>query len=157
MSTGVSLSQVVISQSIAANVKLMGVTPSPGYRDRFNSSPPLSLSSIDALRLEIADAARQRLISQLVTEAQQVVPAAGVATPSDAEANHTYERFKLVVPRENSVCIADILNGAWKAYRDPQLWQDNPQIADKRDLVLKELVLKNLELFEIEQIVKESP
>jgi hypothetical protein len=133
------------------------VTPSTGYRDRFSPSAPLPLSPVDAIRLEIADAARQRLISQLIAEAQQVVITSGVTTPTDTESDRIYERFKLVVPREKCKCIADILNGAWKAFRDPLLWQDNPQIAEKRDLVLKELVLKNLELFEIEQILKESP
>lgn len=109
------------------------------------------------LRLEIADAARQRLINALIAEAQQVVTTSGVTMPTDTERDLTYDRFKLVVPREKCKCIADILTGAWKAFRDPLLWQDNPQIATKRDLVLKELVLKNLELFEIEQILKESP
>jgi hypothetical protein len=134
-----------------------GVTPSAGYRDRFTPPPPPLLSPVDILRLQIADAARQRLINDLIAEAQQVITASRVTMPTDAERDLTYDRFKLVVPREKCKCIADILNGAWKAFRDPLLWQDNPQIAEKRDLVLKELVLKNLELFEIEQILKESP
>ncbi len=109
------------------------------------------------MQLEIADAARQRLITDLIAEAQRVFTASGVTACADGERDLIYERYKLVVPREKCKCIADILNAAWKAYRDSTLWQDNPQIAEKKDLVLKELVLKNLELFEIEQILKEQP
>jgi hypothetical protein len=134
-----------------------GVAPTAGYRDRFNPSAPLALPPAETMQLEIADAARQRLVKDLIDEAQQVFTASGVTPGTDGERDLIYERYKLVVPREKCKCIADILNAAWKAYRDDSLWQDNPQIAKKKDLVLKELVLKNLELFEIEQILQETP
>jgi hypothetical protein len=134
-----------------------GVTPSPGYRDRFNPPAPLSHSAAETMQLEIADAARQRLITDLIQEADRVFVASCVTPCSEDEKDLIYERYKLVVPREKCKCIGGILNAAWKAYRDNTLWQDNPQIAAKKDLVLKELVLKNLELFEIEQILKEQP
>ena len=52
--------------------------------------------------------------------------------------------------------LADILNAAWKAFRQPDFWKDSPQVFEKKDLILKELVLKNIELFEIEQILQEA-
>jgi hypothetical protein len=145
-----------IDNLIAASASF-GVTPSAGYRDRFNPSAPLVLPPSEAMQLEIADAARQRLIAGLIAEAQGVFTASSVTPCTDGERDLIYERYKLVVPREKCKGIPDILNAAWKAYRDDSLWQDNPQISQKKDLVLKELVLKNLELFEIEQILQETP
>lgn len=132
------------------------VTPDPHYRDQFNPPVLPSMSPLEALCLQLADAARQRLVNDLITAASQAVAASGVTLPSDAERDLTYERFKLVAPREKCPCIADILNAGWRAFRDEQFWKDIPQITEKKDSVLKELVLKNLELFEIEQILKES-
>jgi hypothetical protein len=137
--------------------RTFGVVPTPGYRDLFDDSAALPLSREDAFRLEIADAARQQLVGDLIKEAEQVVVASGLPSPSEGEADEAYKRFKLFVPREKCRCLADIINGAWKAFRDPQFWQESDLTPEKRDETLKELVLKNIELFEIEQILKESP
>ncbi len=39
------------------------------------------------------------------------------------------------------------------AFRDNAFWQNEPQIGVKKDEILKELVLKNIELFEIQEIL----
>jgi hypothetical protein len=62
-----------------------------------------------------------------------------------------------VVPAEHCKNIADILNAAWLGFGDSLLWADIPQVRQKKDKVLKELVLKNLEVFEIEQIIADVP
>ena len=67
--------------------------------------------------------------------------------------NRIYARFKLIVPAEKCLCLADILNAAWMAFRDDTFWQNEPQIGTKKDEILKELVLKNIELFEIQEIL----
>ena len=61
------------------------------------------------------------------------------------------------MPAEKCKCLADILNAAWLAYRDLAFWEHNPQIAERKDTILKELVLKNIELFEIEQTLGVTP
>ena len=134
-----------------------GVVPSASYKDQFDDSGLLPLSVEDQFRLEIADQALSQLVNGLVQEANQVVTTSGITTSTDAERDAIYGRFKLVVPREKCNCVADILNAAWRAFSDDQFWRDNAQIAAKKDAVLKELVLKNIELFEIEQILKEAP
>ena len=77
----------------------------------------------------------------------------GIPASDPAQVDRIYVRFKLVVPAEKCLCLADILNAAWKAFRDTTFWQGDPQIGDKKDEVLKELVLKNIELFEIQEIL----
>lgn len=132
-----------------------GVTPSPGYRNQFEDSGPLTLLDEDTFRLEIADDALTRLVDRLITEADDVVTASGIVNWSDAQRKKIVKRFKLVVPYEECNCLADILNAGWEAFRDPDFWKDSPQVFEKKDLILKELVLKNIELFEIEQILEE--
>jgi hypothetical protein len=85
-------------------------------------------------------------------EADGRVTNAAIGISADAEVAKVLKRIRQVVPAEGCKTIADILNGAWLAWEDPDLWKQFPGIADRKLSVLKELVLKNLEIFEIEQI-----
>ena len=59
------------------------------------------------------------------------------------------------MPAEGCKAAADILNAAWAAYSDVDLWKEYPKIQQRKTEVLKELILKNLEIFEIERIQSE--
>ena len=64
-----------------------------------------------------------------------------------------YQDLKELVPSQGCRCLADILNAAWKLYEEPDLWQDYfPNNRHRVDKTLKDLVLKNIEVFEIEQM-----
>jgi hypothetical protein len=52
--------------------------------------------------------------------------------------------------------LADILNAAWHLSEEESLWADRPQVFEKKDRLLKELVLKNIEIFEVEQRLRSS-
>jgi hypothetical protein len=141
-----------IDNLIAASGTFAVAVP-PGYRDLFEDNPNPPLSVADVFRLSVADEALRNNVSRIIQEAEGVATASGIPATTAAQVNRIYERYKLVIPAEDCECIADILNAAWMAFRDDTLWQDNTQIAAKKDEVLKELVLKNIEVFEIEQIL----
>ena len=65
--------------------------------------------------------------------------------------------LKNVVPATGCNTLPDILNAAWKAYEDPRLWDDIPHVMKKKDSVLKDIILKNIEVYEIEQIMSKQP
>jgi hypothetical protein len=62
------------------------------------------------------------------------------------------------VPAEDANTLADILNAAWVASEKPGLWQDIPQLRGqrkKKERTLREVVLKNIEVLEFKQILRE--
>jgi hypothetical protein len=129
------------------------VTVPPNFQVQFEDNPIPQLTRQDEFRLELADQAVMNTLPTIMQQANQVVAASLLPSSTSTEVNRIYSRYKLVVPAEKCICLADILNAAWKAYRDSDFWGASQQAPTKRDEVLKELVLKNIEIFEIEQIL----
>ncbi|MCW3094944.1 MAG: hypothetical protein JWL77_562 [Chthonomonadaceae bacterium] len=142
--------------NIMEAAKQYDVTTPDNWEALFENCAEPNFESRDRLVLSIADAARQAVIQLLIDKADSDITVASIPKPSIEEAQRIYERFLLVVPAENAKCLADILNAAWLAYEEPDLWNKIPRISQARDEVLKELVLKNIEVFEIEQILREQ-
>jgi hypothetical protein len=131
-----------------------------GYKGLFHDRPLPPLTEEHKFLLEIADEATDALIDELIEKAQEIMEKAGIERDPQHqdEQDRIYECFKKwVVPAEECKCLADILNAAWRAAEEGEdLWKDKPQIKARSQEVLKDLVLKNIEIFEIEQIVREG-
>jgi hypothetical protein len=138
--------------NLVSAAKTFGVSHSASFISLFEPDPTPRLTEADSYRLKVADQALTQLVGNLVTEADSRVVKAGIVTPTDGEVAKVLKRIRQVVPAEGCRSIADILNGAWLASEEPDLWQQFPAVAPRKLSVLKELVLKNLEIFEIEQI-----
>lgn len=130
-----------------------GVDPPADYSSGFDDEPPLSLSQSDQFRLEVADETLKALVPLLITEAQTLLKLAGIKLPEEAAISRIVQRYGLVVPAERSGSLSAILNAAWRVTNDAAFWQTIPQISTNKAHVLKELVLKNIEILEIEHIV----
>jgi hypothetical protein len=126
------------------------------YENLFSDLASPSLDDPDAFRLKVADQVCDLLIPDLIGLADDVVTDAGILLPSQEEAERIYQRFLQIVPAENTHSLADIFNAGWLADQNPVLWQDLGRIHDDKDTILKELILKNCEVFEIEQILSET-
>lgn len=103
--------------------------------------------------LSLADAASNALAADLMDEAKLILSSADVPLLSLAEKDRILERFKFVVPAVGVKSLSDILNAAWDVYHNKVFWNHLPQIAD-RERALKEVVLKNIEVLEIENILQ---
>ncbi len=66
-------------------------------------------------------------------------------------------QLRKAAPDEKSESLADILNAAWRLSEDPGLWSDRPQLLKKRERLLREVVLKNVDVFEVEQRRRSNP
>jgi hypothetical protein len=135
----------------------------PGYIDLFDDRAEPNLIQSDLFRLSVADEALEKMVDRLIDRANQEITSAGFAVPSkeevetaEKECKRIWQRFRRAIPAEGCRGIGDILNAAWHACRDPDLWADVPHVSKCRDRVLKELVLKNIEVFEIEQIPRSA-
>ena len=106
--------------------------------------------------LSLADAGSNGMTGDLMSEAQSLLSAANVPLLSSDEKHRILDRFKFVVPAVEVKSLSNILNAAWDVYHDPKFWEHLPQIQN-RQRALKEVVLKNIEVLEIEQILQDAP
>jgi hypothetical protein len=129
----------------------MGIETSADYESMFSTQANPHLSREEIFRLELADSATEDMIETAMQLADQVATEAKIAKPSPEEAKRILSRFHKVVPAEKCTSLTAILNAAWIAYEDASLWSIIGPVRKNRERVLSELVLKNIEVFEIEQ------
>jgi hypothetical protein len=120
-----------------------------------NSFPASYLSPADTFRLSVADEACDDIAGELRREADAAAQKAGIRakTKGGDEVKRIAARLRRVVPAEHCTSLADIINAAWTVAQEPDLWKDTPELHEKRATILRELVLKNIEIFEIELIL----
>jgi hypothetical protein len=126
------------------------------YIDLFENLPEPSRVSPDSFLLKIADGSLQTMLVSLIDKADSIVKTSGTVLPTDSEVQRIFNRLKMVVPAENAQSLADILCAGWLAWDDSNFWAEMPRIHSSKDKVLYELLLKNIEVFDIEQIQKDA-
>lgn len=127
-----------------------------GYRDLFHDRPESNVGQADRYRLKVADGVLDDMFDTLAIKTDELIRSTGIQLPDAGQAQEIYGRFKKVVPANGCRCLADILNAAWIAFWDRRLWEDIPRIVPEMSVILRELVLKNIEIFEVEQIRKDK-
>jgi len=104
--------------------------------------------------VELADSAADELAAELITHADSLLGRPGLPdwNSDEARAKHAatvqriYDDFCLVAPAENAGHVAHILNAGWKA-----AMKNIPQVPEHpAQAVLRELILKSLEVLEFE-------
>ena len=126
------------------------------YENMFENRPEPQLSSMDKLRLSISDYMLDGIVDEFIPKAKYIISKTNIPTASDIECERICKRFDFVVPASKCKSLTDILNSAWHAYHNPELWKNIPDIAKNKNQILKNLVLKNIEIFEVEEILKKS-
>jgi len=110
----------------------------------------------EALTLEMADETVKQMHPLLLNEAvDAVIPVieATAGTNNFRTQDEIVTSYKLMVPADKTRGLADIAGTAWIAY-ETGIWKDKPK--EKYVELLRDLVLKNLEVYEIEQILEET-
>jgi hypothetical protein len=142
------------AQHLLFAAKEFGISPPEGYESLFEDEPVSGLTEGDEYRLGVAEKALAQLIPTIVTHADESIAYSKVKLPDEVKIAAIHGCLRKLIPAENSESIANVLNAAWRAFHDPTLWREGgADIVADRDRVLKELVLKNLELLDIEAIL----
>jgi len=123
------------------------------YENMFENRPEPQLASMDKLRLSISDYMLDKITDDMIAKAGDIISETNIPRPSNEERKRICKRFELVVPASQCKSLTDILNSAWQAYHDPDLWKKIPDVLERKNQILKDLVLKNIEIFEFEQIL----
>jgi hypothetical protein len=134
---------------------------SDGYELLFEDSDSPKMTAADEFSLILTEMALERIVNDLIAKAKGIISSSVFKKPwkkpTRKEQERIYKMLKNVVPATGCNTLPDILNAAWKAYEDPRLWDDIPHVMKKKDSVLKDLILKNIEVYEIEQIMSKQP
>lgn len=128
-----------------------GVSAQPHYADEFAIEKHPSLNDKEQFLLDLADAARAELVHRLIEKAGSIATAANVPQRSDANIASVAKHFARLTPAFAIGDLTNILNAGWKSYHDEELWQGLPF---DRISTLNELVLKSIEILEIEERTK---
>ena len=124
--------------------------PVQGFADRFaEEENPFEDGTADRFALDLADAVAAELvpdISNMVIEACKPV----IALASDEEVKAVAEWFQEGVPAEHAGSLDAILNGGWRAFKSHTFMPDESD--EVRIATLNELILKTIEILEIEKM-----
>lgn len=103
--------------------------------------------------LTIADNAAIRLFDELVKRANDLAEAVQIPIRNESEIETVRTAFGLLTPAASVGNLTSLLNAGWQAYHDDNFWQ-TPQFLDRGE-TLVELLLKSIEILEIEQRIAE--
>lgn len=102
---------------------------------------------------DLADISSQRLCPTLISDAEALLKGVSAPQLDPMARNFVVDEFRQGVPASNVASLTNILNGGWAIYNEPKFWPDIVD-AKQRKKVLGNLVVKNIELLEIEHRTK---
>lgn len=124
-----------------------------GYAKLFAKDIAIPASPKDTFLINLADTVRREFSDDLFDRASNIVGASSFV-PRDSE---TIERilssFRLTTPCSNGTSLSNILNAGWIACHDPDFW---PTEIVQKDELLRELLLKSVEINEYEHRIAEA-
>jgi hypothetical protein len=107
-----------------------------------------------AFLLSLADDASQSLLTEIIDKVADIAKETVVPSKSVDKMDRVQQAFRLVTPATDIGDLVNILNAGWQAYLDPTLWTDLAHV--NKDEALRELLLKSIEILEIEERLKNT-
>jgi hypothetical protein len=130
-----------------------GVTFSDDYDEWFSTETVSAKGSKEQFLLSLADSAVAVLVPDVLAKAEEITNAADVPKVDTEKVKRSLESFRHFVPVTGAGSLVNILTAGWQVYRDPTFWQDAASQPEDRIVTLYELILKSIEVFEIETVL----
>ena len=125
------------------------------YEGMFKPRPEPQLAPADGYRLRVADEVLDKVVDGLIARADSLISETNIQKPDPLEVKRIHRQLGLMVPAQHSKSLSNILNAAWMAYEDKSLWKSiMEEPGRQKEQILKDLILKNIEIFEVEQILE---
>ncbi len=143
--------------NVVAAAQAYGVETPSDFIKRFEPPTPQAATPGEAYLTRAADAALTGLVPELRDRAEALVREASVTLPSQVRRAGILQGFKRMVPAPSEPCLGDILCAGWDVYLDPAFWPTFRGGEDERQGVIKDLVLKSVELHGLIEVPGERP
>jgi len=125
------------------------------YEGMFKARPEPQLAPADGYRLRVADEVLANVVDGLIAKADDLISETDIQKPDPLEVKRIHKQLGLMVPAQHCKSLSNILNAAWRAYEDKNLWKSiMEEPGRQKEQILKDLILKNIEIFEVEQILE---
>ncbi|MGB7344675.1 MAG: hypothetical protein WBD20_10700 [Pirellulaceae bacterium] len=131
----------------------ISVSVPDGYENLFAADVPISASPKDMFLIKLADLVRSDFSDELFTLAEKIVKDSSYVQRDSETIDRVLQSLRLTTPCPNSASLANILNAGWIVYHDCEFW--HAEIEQKDDL-LRELLLKSVEINEYEHRIAEA-
>jgi hypothetical protein len=142
-------------RDIVAFATQIGVEVPDGYADWFLDDVDPPDAGAEATRiLQAADSGAAAIVNEVTAAVRDLANEKAVPVRDATRVDTIRDQFRLVVPASSAGTLCDILNAAWEAYHDPDLWRNLKNVRKAKSTVLSELVLKSIEVLEYEALTE---
>lgn len=133
-----------------AAAELFGYNAPDSYGSLFAPSASAGKGGHPNFLLGLVDEVRRYLLPRILSEVQIITQEAGLPSPDVTAIRRCCETLKHFVPCFKAPCLADITNAAWEARLTDHFFP-SVTLETNKNAHLCELILKSIEVFEIEQ------
>jgi len=134
----------------------MGINVPDGYVDLFDIQS-LQSDPVTDLLVGITDKVVATQVNAVKDEAWNYADVKAVPTRSSTNIDKIVNDFRMVIPTDGRLPLADVINAGWILFHDKNLWDNMPQVKENdRNRILYDLVLKSCEVGEFMERV-DSP
>jgi len=106
--------------------------------------------------LKLSDNCLPELITILADEVSLIISNSSIILPDKDEQYNIKNRLNLGIPAENIKCLADIINAGWIAHNDVAFLENIVESGERKHSMLRDLLLKSVEILDVETILKEN-
>lgn len=130
-----------------------GVDVPNEYADSFEDEPqPGDRETL--YQLSIADGVTASLVPDLIARVEKIATSLKLPLRDPAVVEEVRVSFSRLVPASGRLSLTDIVNGGWAAFNDDSLWAGTEIPKNTHPAILRDLVLKSLEVNEIESLLE---
>jgi hypothetical protein len=131
----------------------LSISPPAGYAERFENSSAVP-DPAENFILQASDAGTRDSVDRILSLVQAIGDDSHFPCLSEEKSRVCLNRIKSGVPAEEVDYIGDIVNAGWLAYRDETIIPASLIGEQRRVEVLNELLLKSIEVAEVEAKMK---
>lgn len=139
------------AQYLEDNAARVGVTVAGQYKTLFASQDsPFDPKRNEHFQMILADDASDSLVISVADHVARLCASRGVHPPEVTETKQSLNNFLMGVPAEHTTGLGPILNAGWSAFKNQEFM---PGYSDpNRIKTISELILKSVEIYEIERM-----
>ena len=129
-----------------------GVSIPPDFLGNFTEEPEPIMTM--KLYFDIADDTSRAMVPYLIVLAKEIIESKSIPNRSQSEVAREVNLLKKRIPISSATSISDIVNAGWICYLDDTIWLINEIKPEEKDRLIKELILKSFEVYEVERRLK---